>query len=206
MPSPCRTASTWADEDKDIVKKGNNFYHLMFMITLPAVVAAVQSGACRCPAPADGADRSALVQTPCECGCLRVGTPRVSASLLSTQLSPLPFIHQVPQKQISAAEYNASVKLKRCDIIMPGRSMHSRERGASTYMAACGLEKPWVIIRSVFATVTGLDMKTPHPRLPLLNPVDSMLNSTGHALIALFQPRESCSSNPWNVSSTVRVP
>jgi hypothetical protein len=213
------TASTWTDEDREVVKKGQNFYHLMFMITVPAVVAAVEGSACHCQVP-NASLRVALTHSPCECSCLRLATPDLSSGLLRAQLELLPFIQRFPKDRLSEADYNASVKLKRCDVVMGGRARHSRERGASTYLAACGIERPWSLVRSVYASLTGLNMATPHPKLttwlhtdsaPRLEPLAHWVATAervgtqppGAGLVALFQPREACAVDPWRVGFTV---
>jgi hypothetical protein len=176
------TATTWSDEDREVVRKGNNFYHLMFMITVPAVVAAIEGGACRCTEPDPGSPSSlvhapspihtkslvhtqSLIHTPCECSCLHLALPDLPSPMLRSQLELLPFIQRVDKERLSPAEYNSSFKLKRCDVVMGGRAKHSRERGADTYMAACGLEQKWSYVRSVYSVLTGINMATPHLRL-----------------------------------------
>lgn len=225
----CMTASTWTDEDREIVRKGQNFFHLMFMISVPAIVAAVEGGACHCRV-SDASLRSALIHAPCECGCVRLATPALSSGLLRAQLELLPFIQRVPKERLSEAEYNASSKLKRCDVVMAGRARHARERGAGTYMAACGIEKPWSWVRSIYASLTGIDMATPHPRLQMSRRADAAprLQALAHSaatahrlstwlpdadaalvgrspLVALFQLREACAADPWRVGFTVRA-
>lgn len=204
-PGRCLLMSNYPDEYANLQKRAaTNFWHTFMAVTVPLAAAMQTRGRCRCQ-PLNhsrrcynGSASGALVlvegvpaaHASCVCDCVELIRPPASAVLLSKQLVPLANVVSIISNE---SVHNASdrvrrrvVHIKRCDTLLPNRATHAAERGAKSYLEACGLERPWLKVRQLYGAFAGMDFECGHALGPAL---------------ALFIPREKCATG--NVGAQV---